>query len=70
MQPDLRDAMKQLGLTRRGLADLFGVHRRTIQRWLDDPASIPRAVRIALVLMIEYAIDPASLVDSRQTAAA
>lgn len=55
---DYRDALAALDLSQVGAAKLFRVNERTSRRWAED-GDIPRAVEIALRLMIRFKVKPA-----------
>ena len=61
MNPDAyKDALARLGLSQAGAARLFRVHERTSSRWANGLQDIPKAVEIALKLMIRFHVKPAS----------
>lgn len=47
-----REALDSLGLSQVGAATLFGVNPRTSRRWALGEQDIPKAVEIALRLML------------------
>lgn len=47
-----REALKSLGLTQAGAARVFAVNERTSRRWALGEQDIPKAVEIALKLML------------------
>lgn len=53
-----RAALAALGLTQRAAAQLFGVGERQSRRWALGEANVPRAVVIALRLMMEFDVEP------------
>lgn len=53
-----RAAIARLGLSQRATARLFGVSERQSRRWALDEAEIPKAVEIALKMMIEFKVEP------------
>lgn len=58
---EYRDALARLDLSQVGAAKLFGVNDRTSRRWARAEQEIPRAVAIALRLMIRFDVKPADL---------
>jgi hypothetical protein len=56
-----RDALETLRLPVTGAARLFGVNQRTAQRWASGEQDVPRAVEIALGLMVRFKVDPRKL---------
>jgi hypothetical protein len=56
-----RAALATLRLPVTGAAKLFNVNERTARRWASGEQDVPRAVEIALGLMIRFNIDPRSL---------
>lgn len=56
-----RAALAALGLPVTGAAKVFGVNQRTAQRWASGEQDVPRAVEIALRLMIRFKVDPRKL---------
>jgi hypothetical protein len=62
LSPDeYRSALARLGLSVVGAGVFFGVNPRTSQRWASGEQDIPRAVQIALKLMLRYRVKPESL---------
>jgi transcriptional regulator with XRE-family HTH domain len=57
----LRAALAALGLSQMACARLFGVNGTTAQRWARGEQDIPRAVELALNLMIKYRVNPFDL---------
>jgi hypothetical protein len=55
---EYRAALTRLGLSVVGAGKLFGVNPRTSQRWAAGEQDIPRAVMIALTLMVRYRVHP------------
>ena len=55
------EACGELGLTQVGLGRLFGTTAKTIYRWEIGEQKVPRAVAIALTLMIKYHVSPAKV---------
>lgn len=55
---EYREAIAALGLTQVGAAKLFGVNERTGRRWALGEQDVPRAVEIALRLMIRFEVNP------------
>ena len=53
-----RDLLSRLGLTQAGAAKLFKAGERTVRRWASGDQDIPRAVQIALVLMVKFEVTP------------
>lgn len=51
-------SLKRLGLSQVGAARLFGVDPRTSRRWVADDLVIPRAVALALRLMVAHGVEP------------
>jgi hypothetical protein len=58
---DLRAALATLRLPVTGAARLFKVNERTARRWASGEQDVPRAVSIALELMIRFRVDPRTL---------
>lgn len=56
-----RAALADRSLSIAAAAILFNVNRRTAQRWASEEQDIPRAVAIALELMIRFKVDPRTL---------
>ena len=52
-----RAALEKLQLSQVAAARLFGVGDRTSRRWALGEDEVPRAVAIALTLMIEHNVD-------------
>ena len=50
--PGFRAARRELGLSRRGLGRLLGVHRETIRRWEARPAGPRGAAAVLVTLML------------------
>ena len=59
---ELTGSLAVLGLTKSGAARLFGVTYRTVHRWTEGEQEIPRAVAIALRLMIRFGVKPEDVV--------
>lgn len=55
---EYREALAALDLSQVGAAKLFRVNPRTSRRWAET-GDIPRAVEIALLLMIRFKVKPA-----------
>jgi hypothetical protein len=51
-------ALARLGLSQRGAAVFFDVDERTSRRWALGEQPPPRAVQIALELMLKYEVAP------------
>lgn len=51
-------AIDRLGLSQVGAARLLGVDPRTSRRWVAGDLAIPRAVALALRLMLAQGVDP------------
>jgi hypothetical protein len=49
-------ALDRLGLSQVGAAELFGVDPRTSRRWVAGDLVIPRAVALALRLMMKHGV--------------
>jgi len=60
---EYRDALARLSLSVVGAGRLFGVNPRTSQRWAAGEQDIPRAVQIALRLMLRFEVTPSDLAD-------
>jgi pyocin large subunit-like protein len=58
---EFRAALAALGLPVVGAARVFGVNQRTAQRWAAGEQEVPRAVEIALTLMVRFKVDPRKL---------
>lgn len=55
---DYRTTLSALGLSQVGAARLFGVAERTSRRWALGEQPVPRAVAIALRLMVRFGVQP------------
>lgn len=55
---EYRSALEQLGMTQSSAARLFWVNARTGRRWALGEQPVPRAVAIALKLMIRFKVKP------------
>lgn len=55
---EYNEARAALGLTMVGAARLFEVNERTGRRWASGEQDIPKAVEIALRLMVRYRVKP------------
>lgn len=53
-----KEALATLGLSQAAAARLFWVNPRTGRRWASGEQPVPRAVEIAIRLMIHYKVDP------------
>jgi plasmid maintenance system antidote protein VapI len=53
-----QDTIDRLGLSQVGAARLFGVDPRTSRRWVAGDLVIPRAVALALRLMVAHGTAP------------
>lgn len=53
-----RYLLDRLSLTQAGAAKLFRAGERTVRRWASGDQDIPRAVQIALALMVKYKVTP------------
>lgn len=53
---EYREAIKSLGLSQVGAARLFGVDPRTSRRWALGELPVPRAVELALKLMLKHGV--------------
>jgi len=53
---EYRDAIESLGMSQVGAARLFGVDPRTSRRWALGELPVPRAVELALKLMLKYGV--------------
>ncbi len=58
---EYRDALARLDLSVVGAGRLFGVNPRTSQRWAAGDQDVPRAVVIALRLMIRFRVKPGTV---------
>jgi pyocin large subunit-like protein len=58
---EFRAALAALGLPVVGAARVFGVNQRTAQRWASGEQEVPRAVELALTLMVRFKVDPRKL---------
>lgn len=58
---EFQAAIDQLGLTQVAAARLFDVADRTARRWASGEQDVPRAVAIALRLMIDHKVKPATV---------
>jgi hypothetical protein len=58
---EFRAALETLRLPVTGAARLFNVNERTARRWASGEQDVPRAVQIALGLMIRFKVDPRKL---------
>lgn len=58
---EYREALAALGLSQVGAARLLAVNERTSRRWADGEQDVPRAVEIALKLMVRYGLKPKDL---------
>jgi len=60
MTPDrFRELLDRLGLSQLAAAKLFHAGDRTVRRWASGDQDIPRAVQIALALMVKFKVPPA-----------
>ena len=55
---DYKEALRRLDLSQAGAARLFRVNDRTSRRWASGEQEVPKAVEIALRLMVRFHIDP------------
>lgn len=55
---ELTGSLALLGLSQLGAARLFAVNGRTVRRWVAGEQEIPKAVAIALRLMIKHQEKP------------
>jgi hypothetical protein len=62
---EYRTAIAALGLSQVKAAKLFGAGPRTSRRWALGESPIPRSVEIALLLMLRFDVEPASLLEDR-----
>lgn len=53
---EYRESIKSLGLSQVGAARLFGVDPRTSRRWALGELPVPRAVELALKLMLKHGV--------------
>lgn len=53
-----RDLLSRLSLTQAGAAKLLQSGERTVRRWASGDQDIPRAVQIALALMVKHRVTP------------
>lgn len=53
---EYREAIESLGLSQVGAARLFGVDPRTSRRWALGELPVPRAVELALKLMLKHGV--------------
>lgn len=60
-----RAAIARLGLSQRAAARLFDVGERQSRRWALGESEPPRAVEIALKLMVELEVDPDRFLEGR-----
>ena len=51
-----RHALGRCGISQVAAAKLFDVNERTVRRWASGEDSVPKAVQIALVLMLKLGI--------------
>lgn len=51
-------ALARLGLSQAGAARLFRVNERTSRRWATGEQEVPKAVEIALRLLVRFRVDP------------
>jgi hypothetical protein len=58
---EYRETLARLGLSVVGAGRFFGVNPRTSQRWASGEQDIPRAVAIALRLMIRFRVPPTTV---------
>lgn len=56
---EYREAIESLGLSQVGAARLFGVDPRTSRRWALGELPVPRAVELALKLMLKHGVTAA-----------
>lgn len=53
-----RDTIAALGLNQSSAARLFGVDPRTSRRWASGDMPVPRAVELALRIMLTHGVTP------------
>jgi transcriptional regulator with XRE-family HTH domain len=53
----LSEALQQLGMTQQQAADLFGIHVRTLRRYMYNEYPTPRLITLAVVLMLRAKLD-------------
>lgn len=58
---EYREAIESLGLSQVGAARLFGVDPRTSRRWALGELPVPRAVELALKLMLKHGVTVADV---------
>lgn len=58
---EYRDALTRLDLSVVGAGRFFGVNPRTSQRWAAGEQDLPRAVTIALRLMIRFRVKTSAI---------
>lgn len=60
-----RDAINRLGLSQIESARIFRVNERTARRWALGEQPVPRAVEIALTLMVRYRVKPSRFMEKK-----
>lgn len=58
---EYREAIESIGLSQVGAARLFGVDPRTSRRWALGELPVPRAVELALKLMLKHGVTVADV---------